>query len=235
MRSNVARSRRTGAIALGLMAAVTVSACGSSSNGSSTSTIATLTSDQLRPAADRPEHDHHHGAARRRSGDHGREHVHHPVRRLSVDDRPPVQGPAHRSARAQRLDARRSAGHQLPGRRHPDQDPRRRHHARDEHGDDGRAGRRDGDRHHHDGRRRSARHQHHRRRRCRGDTTTVAGGGDNCTAGSYTITADDTTRIKVADKFNVTVDQLDAANSGTNGYSAFYPGLKIVIPAKAGC
>lgn len=66
-------------------------------------------------------------------------------------------------------------------------------------------------------------------------TSTVAGGADNCKAGSYTITKDDTTRIKVASKFNVTVAQLDAANTGTSGYSAFYPGLKIVIPAKSSC
>lgn len=66
-------------------------------------------------------------------------------------------------------------------------------------------------------------------------TSTIAGGGDNCKAGSYTITKDDTTRIKVANKFNVTVEQLDAANASTSGYSAFYPGLKIVIPAKSTC
>jgi hypothetical protein len=28
----------------------------------------------------------------------------------------------------------------------------------------------------------------------------------------------------------VTVEQLDAANANTPGYSAFYPGLEIVIP-----
>ena len=66
-------------------------------------------------------------------------------------------------------------------------------------------------------------------------SSTIAGGGDNCQAGSYTITKDDTTRIKVANKFNVTVEQLDAANASTSGYSAFYPGLKIVIPAKSTC
>jgi LysM repeat protein len=66
-------------------------------------------------------------------------------------------------------------------------------------------------------------------------TTTLAGGGDNCQAGSYTITAEDTTRLRVAQKFDVTVEQLDAANAGTTGYSAFYPGLVIVIPPKSGC
>ena len=43
--------------------------------------------------------------------------------------------------------------------------------------------------------------------------------------GSYTITADDTTRLKVAEKFDVTVEALDAANANTSGYSGFYPGL----------
>jgi LysM repeat protein len=59
--------------------------------------------------------------------------------------------------------------------------------------------------------------------------------GSNCPAGSYTIEASDTARTKVASKFDVTVAALDAANSGTSGYGAFYPGLKIVIPAKADC
>ena len=36
--------------------------------------------------------------------------------------------------------------------------------------------------------------------------------------------------MKVAEKFDVTVEALDAANANTNGYSSFYPGLKIVIP-----
>jgi LysM repeat protein len=57
-----------------------------------------------------------------------------------------------------------------------------------------------------------------------------SGSGDDCEPGEYTITADDTTRLKVAEKFDVTVEALDAANANTNGYSGFYPGLKIVIP-----
>ena len=56
--------------------------------------------------------------------------------------------------------------------------------------------------------------------------------GDNCAPGSYTIDAADTSRFRVAEKFDVTVEAMDAANTGTNGYSAFYPGLVIVIPAK---
>ena len=39
-----------------------------------------------------------------------------------------------------------------------------------------------------------------------------SGSGDNCEPGQYTITADDTTRLKVAEKFDVTVEALDAAN-----------------------
>ncbi len=60
-------------------------------------------------------------------------------------------------------------------------------------------------------------------------TTTLPPAGE-CTTGKYTITAEDTTRTAVANRFDVTVDQLDAANANTSGYSAFYPGLEIVIP-----
>jgi len=62
-----------------------------------------------------------------------------------------------------------------------------------------------------------------------GDTIPEA--GDNCQAGSYTIEAGDLP-IRVAEKFDVTVDALNAANASTNGYSSFYVGLVIVIPAK---
>ncbi len=73
-----------------------------------------------------------------------------------------------------------------------------------------------------------------------GPTTTVPGetipeAGDNCAEGTYTIAEGDSTRIAVANKFDVTVDALDAANVGTPGYNAFYPGLEIIIPAKADC
>ncbi len=59
--------------------------------------------------------------------------------------------------------------------------------------------------------------------------------GDNCDPGSYVIEAGDTSRFRVAEKFDVTVEAMDAANTGTNGYSAFYPGLTIVIPGKDDC
>lgn len=64
---------------------------------------------------------------------------------------------------------------------------------------------------------------------------TIPEAGSNCAPGSYTIEDGDNARSKVASKFDVTVEALDAANAGTNGYSSFYPGLKIVIPAKADC
>ncbi len=63
---------------------------------------------------------------------------------------------------------------------------------------------------------------------------TIPDSGSNCEPGSYEIVEGDYLG-KVAAKFDVTVEALDAANSGTDGYSAFYPGLKIVIPAKSDC
>ena len=65
-------------------------------------------------------------------------------------------------------------------------------------------------------------------------TTTIAGGGDNCGAGSHTIVEGDVP-YKVAQKYDVTVEQLAAANVNTAGYSSFYVGLVIVIPPKADC
>ena len=64
-------------------------------------------------------------------------------------------------------------------------------------------------------------------------TATTLGG--DCAPGSYTIEETDTSRQKVADKFDVSVAALDAANANTNGYSSFYAGLKIVIPAPSDC
>src|SRR5688500_4805829 len=64
--------------------------------------------------------------------------------------------------------------------------------------------------------------------------TTVPGGTlpppGTCVPGLYVVTADDTSRLRVANKFEITVDELDAANEATDGYAAFYIGLKIVIP-----
>ncbi len=65
-----------------------------------------------------------------------------------------------------------------------------------------------------------------------GGATTAPGSttaGGQC-PGKYKITAEDNARTKVAAKFGITVEALDAANASTPGYSAFYPGLEIVIP-----
>jgi LysM repeat protein len=76
-----------------------------------------------------------------------------------------------------------------------------------------------------------------------GDTTgtesgtpadTIPNAGDNCAEGKYTIAAGDVP-IKVAKKFDVTVEALNAANANTNRYSSFEAGTEIVIPAKADC
>lgn len=63
---------------------------------------------------------------------------------------------------------------------------------------------------------------------------TIPDAGSNCPAGSYDIAEGDFPN-RVANKFDVTVDALNAANAGTSGYNAFFVGLKIVIPAKADC
>lgn len=65
--------------------------------------------------------------------------------------------------------------------------------------------------------------------------TTPATLADPCATGSYTIEEGDTSRVAVAEKFDVTVEELDAANANTAGYSSFYPGLQIVIPAPDDC
>lgn len=65
-------------------------------------------------------------------------------------------------------------------------------------------------------------------------TETIPDAGDNCSQGTYTL-VDGDVPIKVAEKFDVTVEALNAANAATTGYSAFYVGLEIVIPAKADC
>ncbi len=63
---------------------------------------------------------------------------------------------------------------------------------------------------------------------------TIPDAGSNCEPGSYVIEAGDFP-LRVADKFDVTVDALNAANVGTNGYGAFGVGVTIVIPAKDDC
>lgn len=63
---------------------------------------------------------------------------------------------------------------------------------------------------------------------------TIPAAGDNCAAGSYTI-EDGDVPIRVAEKFDVTLPALEAANVNTPGYSSFYVGLQIVIPEKTDC
>lgn len=65
-------------------------------------------------------------------------------------------------------------------------------------------------------------------------TETIPDAGDNCSPGTYTIVEGDYLG-KVASNFDVTVDALNTANASTPGYSSFYPGLEIVIPAKSDC
>ena len=63
------------------------------------------------------------------------------------------------------------------------------------------------------------------------ETSTAATLGDNCKAGEYVIVSGDTP-LRVAEKFDVTVDQLHAANASTPGYGGFVVGITIVIPEK---
>jgi LysM repeat protein len=66
------------------------------------------------------------------------------------------------------------------------------------------------------------------------DDTTEQTTGDNCGPGTYEIEPGDFP-LAVAEKFDVTLDALNQANAGTAGYSTFYEGLEIIIPAKSNC
>jgi len=63
---------------------------------------------------------------------------------------------------------------------------------------------------------------------------TIPESGDNCEAGSYTVVSGDFEQ-RVADNFDVTLEALRAANATTDGYSTFFVGLMVIIPAKADC
>jgi LysM repeat protein len=65
-------------------------------------------------------------------------------------------------------------------------------------------------------------------------TGTIPDAGDNCAEGRYTIAAGDIP-LRVARKFDVTLDALNAANAATQGYDNFIVGVEIVIPAKTNC
>lgn len=60
-------------------------------------------------------------------------------------------------------------------------------------------------------------------------------GGDECVAGTYVVRASDSTRLAVAERFDVTVEALDEINADTPGYSSFYPGLEILVPESSDC
>lgn len=62
-----------------------------------------------------------------------------------------------------------------------------------------------------------------------GDTGDDTATGDDCPT-TYVIAAGDTTRIKVADRFGITYQQMDAANANTPGYANFVVGTPITIP-----
>ena len=95
----------------------------------------------------------------------------------------------------------------------------------------GRRGRGD----HHDGGGGSSQDDDHDGRPARRSTTTTAAASTPtnsagpCVEGTYTIQKGDIP-INVAKKFDLTVDQLNAANANTKGYKSFPVGLKIIIP-----
>ena len=62
-----------------------------------------------------------------------------------------------------------------------------------------------------------------------GTATSETASGTDCPT-TYVIAAGDTSRIKVAAKFDITYEQMDAANVGTPGYSSFVVGTSITIP-----
>lgn len=64
--------------------------------------------------------------------------------------------------------------------------------------------------------------------------TAISDPGSNCQAGTYTIESGDVP-LRVANKFDVTIEALNAANVATDGYSSFYIGLEIVVPARDDC
>ena len=60
-------------------------------------------------------------------------------------------------------------------------------------------------------------------------TTTATPDENGCTTGSYVIVEGDLPG-RVATKFDVTLEQLNAANANTSGYKNFIVGVTIVIP-----
>ena len=66
------------------------------------------------------------------------------------------------------------------------------------------------------------------------DASTPTNSAGPCVEGTYTIVKGDIP-INVAKNFDLTVDQLNAANANTKGYKSFAVGLKIVIPKGSNC
>ena len=66
------------------------------------------------------------------------------------------------------------------------------------------------------------------------DASTPTNSAGPCVEGTYTIQKGDIP-INVAKKFDLTVDQLNAANANTKGYKAFAIGAKIIIPKGSNC
>ncbi|MFZ8998110.1 MAG: LysM peptidoglycan-binding domain-containing protein [Ilumatobacteraceae bacterium] len=58
----------------------------------------------------------------------------------------------------------------------------------------------------------------------------ASGGSSGDCPTTYVITADDTSRISVAERFGITYQQMDAANVSTPGYKSFVLGRAITIP-----
>lgn len=59
--------------------------------------------------------------------------------------------------------------------------------------------------------------------------TTLPGTGGECVEGTYILVAGDIP-FRVAERFDITVDQLNAANANTPGYAGFVVGTEIKIP-----
>lgn len=62
------------------------------------------------------------------------------------------------------------------------------------------------------------------------DTTGETATSDGECPTTYVIQSGDTSRIKVADSFGITYEQMDAANVNTPGYASFVVGTPITIP-----
>ncbi|GEM_PF-635442 len=67
-----------------------------------------------------------------------------------------------------------------------------------------------------------------------GSAATIPDAGDNCGEGEHTVVAGDYP-LGIADQYDVTIEALDAANTGNPAYGQFVPGQTIIIPAKPDC